>query len=411
MKVLVLTQYFLPEIGAPQVRFSSVVKELIKSGDEVEVVTALPNHPTGRIFSGYRGKFYMKEDWEGAKVHRVWVYAAIGGGIKRLTNYLSFCLTSIWGLLKCRRPDVILVESPPLFIGITAVLFAKIWRRPFIFNVADLWPDSIKELGMMGDGLAFRILVWLECWIYRKARFVNGVTEGICQTIVEAKGISADKILFLPNGADTDLFCPGEVSQELFTSLGLEGKRVILYAGTIGFAQGLDVVVRAAQIMSENKKYEDIQFVFIGDGSDRQKLEEMIQERNIQSITFLPPNSPQYVAKLFKASWLGFVSLLDLPLFEGARPSKMFPIMATGLPVLYSGAGEGARLISKSKAGLVATPEKEDDLVRAIDRFLDDDEFYFAAGKNGRKFVSKHYSWTPIVKTWRDEVLKGVKHD
>jgi len=146
MRFLVLTQYFHPETGAPQVRLAAMIRELLRLGHTVEVVTALPNYPNGKIFSDYQGRFYRVENWEGVRLHRVWMYAATGAGFKRLLNYFSFMITALWGLRRAKKPDYLFVESPPLFLGITGYIAAKIWRVPFILNIADLWPDTIRAL-------------------------------------------------------------------------------------------------------------------------------------------------------------------------------------------------------------------------------------------------------------------------
>src|SRR5205807_9750314 len=162
VRFLILTQYFPPEHGAPQVRLAAFARELRRLGHEVEVATAMPNYPTGEIFDGYRKAFYLREDWEGVPVHRVWLYASMGAGFKRLVNYGSFTATSLLALWRARRPDYLFVESPPLFLSLPAILAATVWRVPVIFNVADLWPDSVRELGIMKDGPILRAAERLE---------------------------------------------------------------------------------------------------------------------------------------------------------------------------------------------------------------------------------------------------------
>lgn len=398
MRFLFLTQYFPPEIGAPQVRLAAMARELTRLGHEVEVVTGLPNHPTGHIFPAYRGKFAVTEDWEGIRVHRAWLYAATGAGWRRMVNYGSFAATSMWGLVKSHRPDYVFVESPPLFLSIPAWLMGLAWRRPFIFNVADLWPDSVRELGLMDDGATLRVAEWLEGWSYARARFVNAVTEGIRDDLQHKKHVPARKLLFLPNGVDTELFKPREPEVELARSLGLEGTQVILYAGTLGFAQGLDVALNAMAELSTT--HPDARLVFIGDGSDRVRLEAVAAKLKLNNVMFLPPNTPEYVARLYSFAVAGFASLKDLPLFEGARPSKIFPIMGSGRPVLYSGSGEGARLVQAAQAGIVAPPEDADALAAAMRTLLDDEARAKELGANGRAYVERELSWGALVADW-----------
>lgn len=402
MRILILTQYFPPEIGAPQVRLAAMTRELKRLGHDVEVVTGLPNHPTGKIFAEYRGRWYLLEDWEGVPVHRVWLYPALGGGIKRLLNYLSFVGTSLIGLSRARRPDFIFVESPPLFLGIPGVYAAKRWGVPLVFNVADLWPDAVKDLGLMRSGPWLALAERIEAWCYQNATFVNAVTEGIQKTLIEKKKVPPEKILFLPNGADTDLFQPREPDKELAQELGLADKSVILYAGTIGYAHGLEVALEAMAIVRD--KAPNATLVVIGHGSERMRLEALARQKGLDNVVFLPPRDPAYVARLFSVAVAGLVTLKDLPVNMGARPSKTFPIMASAKPVIYSGRGEGALLVEGARSGLVTPPEDPSALARAILFILEHPEVAKELGANGRKYVVENLSWNVLVRNWIKEL-------
>jgi len=208
MRFLILTQYYPPEIGAPQVRLAALAAELVKLNHRVEIVTAIPHHLIGRMYPGYERKIFTREISNGATVTRTWAFAASGTGFPRLLNYLSFSCSSLIGLFTSSRPDYIFVESPPLFLGVSAWLYARVKRAPIIFNVADLWPDSVRELGVLSPGWVYDMAEHLERWIYRKSSFVNAATNGILNTLRDTKGVPASKLLFLPNGVDTDLFFP-----------------------------------------------------------------------------------------------------------------------------------------------------------------------------------------------------------
>ncbi len=398
MRFLILTQYFPPEIGAPQVRLAAFARELIRLGHEVEVVTAVPNHPTGRIFPEYRGMWYRQETWEEVPVHRVWVYASVGAGLKRILNYASFTLTCLFGLLRARRPDYVFVESPPLFLSMPGALAAAWWRVPLIFNVADLWPDSVRELGILREGLVLSLAETLEQWSYRQARYVNAVTEGIRSVLFKNKRVPPGKVLFLPNGADTTLFKPRPPDVELAREWGLEGRKVIVYAGTLGFAQGLGVVLDA--MASVRRDVPEALFVFLGDGSERERLVRRASELGLENVKFIPPHPPEFVARLYSVAYAGFASLKSLPLFEGARPSKLFPIMACGKPVIFSGSGEAVRLIEEAQAGLTALPENPGALAEVIRVLLNDPHRAEQLGLNGRRYVEAHLSWSALVQDW-----------
>ena len=409
MRFLILTQYFPPEVGAPQVRLSAFARELKRSGHEVEVVTGLPNHPTGRIFPEYRGRFYVREEWEGIPVHRVWLYPSIGAGLKRMLNYLSFMLTSLWGLFKAQRPDLLFVESPPLFLSLPAWLASRIWRIPWIFNVADLWPDSVRDLGLITEGILLRLAYWLEAWSYRKASFVNAVTEGIQTTLLDDKRLANNKVLFLPNGVDTELFKPRKPDLELQKSLGLFNKKVVLYAGTHGFAHGLEVVIRAAKILENNDS--NVYFVFIGDGSEKVRIIDMAKTMSCRNVLFLDPAPPDYIARLYSFSIAGLSTLRNNSLFESTRPAKIFAAMASGKPVIYSGAGEGARLVESAKAGLVVPPEDPEALAEAVRILASNPALAEELGSNGRRYVEEHLSWSVLVSDWLRQLEERMNVD
>jgi glycosyltransferase involved in cell wall biosynthesis len=375
-----------------------MIREIVRLGHEVEVVTALPNYPTGKIRPDYRGRYYVRELWEGVPVHRVWLYAATGTGLRRLLNYATFTAGSIFGLLRAQKPDYVFIESPPLFLSVPAFLAASCWRVPMIFNVADLWPDSVRELGLLGDGIVFRFAVWLENWSYRKSAYVNVVTDYIREVLTGEKGVPDSKILFLPNGVDINLFKPGAPDQALSSELGLSGKKVILYAGTLGVANGLQVALDAMKLIQND--IPNVQLVFIGGGSEYAKLEASASGLGLKNVTFFTPQSPEYVARLYSVAYAGFTSLRNLPFAEGTRPSKVYPIMASGKAVIYSGSGEGANLVEEAKAGLVVTPEDPEALADAIKTLVGRPDLAEQLGKSGRQYVEQHLSWSNITQDW-----------
>src|SRR5271165_1633598 len=245
MKFLILTLYFPPEIGAAPTRLAAMARELSKIGHIVEVVTGMPNYPHGHILPEYRGSFYKREVWNGITIHRVWLYPTVGSGMGRILNYLSFSLFALYGLLRAQKPDYLFVESPPPTLSCPAYLCSKLWRIPFILNVADLWPDTLVEMGLLRKGLAFTLLSWLERWSYQKATYVNAITNGLRDALLKEKAVPLEKVLFLPNGVDTDLHRPYPKDATLMNALGLAGKKIVLYSGTLGRAHGLEHVLEA----------------------------------------------------------------------------------------------------------------------------------------------------------------------
>ena len=400
MRILILTQYFPPEVGASQVRLSAFARELKRLGHEVEVVTGLPNHPTGRIFPEYRGRFYVREEWEGIPVHRVWLYPSTGAGLKRILNYLSFALTSLWGLLRAQRPEYIFVESPPLFLSLPAWLASRLWRAPFIFNVADLWPDSVRELGLMSNRILLWVAEWLETWSYKRASYVTAVTEGIRDTLINKKHVPPSKVLFLPNGVDVSLFKPGEANPTLLQDLGLsENAKVVLYAGTHGYAHGLETAVKAAKHVQDSLP--GVVFLFVGGGSEKENIIAYAEQLQCRNTIFLESVSPERLSEFYRATFAGLSVLRNSPLFEGTRPVKILSAMAAGKPIIYSGAGEGARLVEEARAGLVVPPEDPGALAEAVRKLAENPQLAEELGRNGRRYVEENLSWSALVRDWQ----------
>jgi glycosyltransferase involved in cell wall biosynthesis len=397
VKFLILTQFFAPEIGASQVRLSYFCRELAAAGHEVEIVTAMPHHPAGRIFPEYRGHFYLKEDWEGLTIHRVWLYASSGSNLKRLLTYASFVFTSLFALARAKKPDYIFVDSPPLFLGVSGWLAAKLWCMPLIFNVADLWPDSVRDLGVMQDGFLVNLAYRLERWIYRQSTVVTAVTEGIRDSLLKSKGLLPEKVLFMPNGVDTTLFQPSLPDEALKNSLGLAGKRIVLYAGNHGFAGAVEQILYAAQILRHETS---IHFLFVGEGPEKQKLIELAAALELRNVTFHDQAPLDAMPAFVSISDAAVVTLRKSQVMAGARPAKAFVMMAGGKPIVLAAEGEAARLVHSSGAGVVVPPEDYKSLASAVLGLLEHPDVAGQMGAYGRKFVVSNFQWSSLVRNW-----------
>jgi colanic acid biosynthesis glycosyl transferase WcaI len=407
MRFLILTQYFPPEIGGAQTRLKSFATELNRSGHEVEVVTAFPNYPRGRFFPGYEKGFYRKEQCDGLTIHRVWLYPAVGSGLKRLLNYLSFTLTGLYGLLRSNRPDYIFVESPPLFLSLPAFIFGLLWRAPFIFNVADLWPDVIVDGGFMKEGFVIRCLRMIEKWSYRRAAYVNTVTDWIVKVLHEKKSVPAEKLLFLPNGVDTERFRPLPPDEALIANLGLQNKKIVLWAGTLGYAHGLENILQAAKPLAAEP---DIHFLFVGDGSAKSDLLRLKETLNLTNVSFLDPVPLEQVPAFYSISFCGLASLVDIPTYEGARPSKVFPVLGCAKPLLFVGKGEAADLVRRAEAGIVVQPGDPQAFADAVLTLVRNPALAEELGQNGRRFVEANLQWSTLVSNWLSHLEKGRAH-
>ena len=397
LKILVLAQYFAPEIGASQVRLASFCREVREAGHAVEIVTAMPHHPAGRIFPEYQGKFYRRETWEGLPIHRVWLYADNSSHLKRLLNYASFCLTCLFGLARATRPDYIFVDSPPLFLGVPGWIAAKIWRVPLLFNVADLWPDSVRDLGIMGDGLLVNMAYRLERWIYRQATSVTAVTEGIRAVLVGSKRLAPEKVMFLPNGVDAKLFQPCPPDEKLKRRMGLAGKKIVLYAGNHGYAGAVEQVLYAANSLRDEPS---LHFLFIGDGPEKRKLMELAARLRLSNVTFHDQVPLAVMPSFLSISDLAVVTLRKSQVMAGARPAKSLVMMAGGKPIVLSAEGEAARLLEAAGSGVVVPPEDYEAIARAIGQLMHDPDRASQMGANGRRFVVSNFEWSSLVRNW-----------
>lgn len=406
MKFVLLTQYYTPEIGGAPVFLASLAVELKRQGHEVKVVTALPNYPTGKIFPEFRGKFVVREEREGIPVFRTWVYAAQSASmIPRLTNYFSFCLSSLLSFRWVGQPDVIFVDSPPLFLALTGLLLARIKGIPWVMNVSDLWPDAVADSGLVRSKLLLSLAKKLEAFLYRTADFVGSVTEGICEILVNEKRVPRNKVLFLPIGVDTRLFRPGPADIGLLEQHKLAGKSVFMYAGTLGHSYGLSMILKAADRLKDRP---DIVFVLLGDGPVREQLQGESAQLGLTNVTFVPPLPLAEMPRWWSVCRGALVTLKDQPVHESARPSKSLPPMASGVPIVFSGLGEMARIIKDGAAGLVVPAEQLEPFVEAIRRLADDKALAHELGENGRRLCERELNWHAVVQNWLGQISRGL---
>lgn len=396
MKILFLTQYCPPEVGAPQNRIFEFAKQLKSFGHEVSILTAMPNYPKGEIFDEYKGKKTVVEELEGIKIVRTSIYATKDKAFtKRLRNYLSFTFSSlIQGAKFIDRQDVIITESPPLFLGWSGYILSKWKHAKFIFNVSDLWPESAVKLGVLNNKLFIKLSTWLEEFCYRKATAVTGQTKGIVDNIVQ-RGINSNKVHLITNGVDTEFFKPENRDETFRKEIGIENKFSLCYAGIHGIAQGLEVIINTAEILRE---YENIQFVFIGDGPEKQKLINLKENKNLKNITFLPVQAKINMPKIIASMDATIIPLKKLDLFKGALPSKMFEALASELPIILGVEGEAKNLIEEAGAGIVVEPENPEELSLAVKTLYNNDQLRKRLGRNGREYVIKNYSRTNIAR-------------
>jgi len=403
MKILFLTQYCPPEVGAPQNRIFEFAKQLKKFGHEVTILTAMPNYPRGEIFEEYRGKKIVKETIDGIDIVRTGIYVTKREDfVKRLRNYLSFTWSSVFsGAKHIEKQDVIITESPPLFLGWSGYVLSKMKKAKFIFNVSDLWPESAVKLGVLNNKAMIRASTWLEEFCYRKAAAVTGQTKGIVDNIV-SRGFDKNKVHIITNGVDTEFFKKENRSEEFRESIGIKNKFAVVYAGIHGIAQGLEVLVDAAEIIKEEK---EIQIVFIGEGPEKPMLMNKVKEKKLENVSFLPMQDKKDMPKIIASMDATVVPLKKLDIFKGALPSKMFENLASEIPIVLAVEGEAENLINDAQAGIVVEPENSKEIAKAILKLHKNKELREDLGKNGRSYVMNNFSREAIARKLENILL------
>lgn len=387
MKILFITDNFPPEVNAPATRTYEHCREWVKQGAEVTVITCAPNFPQGKLYEGYRNRLYQTEMVDGIKVIRVWSYIVSNAGFaKRILDYLSFAFMAFWaGLFK--QTDVIVATSPQFFTTFTGLALSVFKRRPWVFELRDLWPESIVSVGAMKRGLAIRVLEKIERFMYRQADLVVAVTPAFKSRLIEY-GIPEEKVAVVTNGANLEHFFPRLPDKELLEKLDLKDTFVVGYIGTHGMAHGLDFVVETFAGLSEQSP--SIRLLCIGDGAQKQQVVEYARSRNCTNVIFLDPIAKEEVPR-----YLSIVSAVIVPLrksdtFMTVIPSKIFEACAMQKPVLLGVDGQAREIIEHYRAGVFFEPENPESLTKALLSMVNDTELQMQS-KAGCDALAKHF--------------------
>lgn len=403
MRILILTQYFPPEVGAPQNRLYELAVRLRDRGEEVSVLTAMPNYPQMEIHDEYKGKFYLYEDMSGLQVHRSWIYVSKSKGIfKRLLNYFSFVFSSMYvGLFKIGKFDFILCESPPLFLGITAYVLKRRKKSKLVFNVSDLWPESAEKLGLVTNQFFLKTATRLEEFMYRKSELICGQTQGICKNI-QAR-FPDKRVFWLPNGVDLGFYNFDNISSDWRIQNGFDADDfLLLYAGILGHAQGLEVIIKAADKLKQNQK---IKFLIIGSGPEKEKLINLSASLKTENVFFFDSVTKIQMPAIVSVIDVAVIPLKRLELFKGAIPSKIFENLAMKKPLLLGVEGEAKDLfIDNGKCGLAFIPDDAEDLAeKALQLFNNRTELKIL-GLNGYNYVKANFTRDQIAEKFHEQL-------
>jgi putative colanic acid biosynthesis glycosyltransferase WcaI len=405
MKVLVLSQWYPPE---PMKLLSDMTESLQREGHDVEVLTGFPNWPEGRLYPGYDLRLYQREVIGGVRVTRVPLYPNHGySATGRALNLTSFVLAaSTLGSLLMQRPDVIHAIQPPT-TALAAWFLSRIWRVPFTCEVQDMWPETLAATGIMSGPRKLRIVGAYCDWVYRKAAAIRVISEGFQRNLVN-KGVPPETIHAIPNWVDTEFYGPRPRNTELAARLGLTGGFNIMYAGTMGLAQGLSTVVEAAGLLRD---LPEVRFVFVGDGLDTSRLQRLAEERSLDTVKFVGRQPGELMPELYALADVLLVHLKDDPLFRITIPHKTMTYMAAGKPVVAAVQGDVAALIKGAQAGMTCAasdPSALADTVRMMFGLTSQERARM--GANGRAEACRRFSRDTLVRrlaTMFEDVVAG----
>ena len=381
MKILFLTDNFPPEVNAPASRTYDHVCEWRKAGHEITVITCFPNFPKGHVYEGYRNKWKQVEWMNGIKVVRVWSYIAENKGfLKRTLDYISYSITSFWaGLFE--KTDVIVATSPQFFTAVSGRTLSWWKRKPWVMEVRDLWPESIKTVGAMKDNAFIRYFEWEEIRCYKSAKRIVVVTDSFKRTLIQ-RGVEAEKIAVVKNGVNRTLFQPMPKNEQLIERLGLKGKQVIGYIGTHGMAHKLDFILQCAKHLQGKNRWH---FLFIGSGAEKERLLKMKEDEHIDNVTMLDSVPKEDVNQYISILDVALINLRKSALFCTVIPSKIFENAGMEIPIIMGVEGEAKEIVEKYGAGLCFEPENEKDFVDKLSILLTDGKLYQSCKKGCRK--------------------------
>jgi glycosyltransferase involved in cell wall biosynthesis len=365
-------------------------REWARQGHQVTVMTCVPNFPVGKIFAGYKNRLWQQETMEGVDVIRVWTYITENKGFfLRTLDYLSFMAAAVLAAPFVRGVDVVVATSPHFFTACAGYLVGTMKRRPFIFELRDLWPESIRVVGVLKDGIILHSLERIEMFLYHHAAAIVSVTHSF-QAALVARGVDGGKICVVTNGADLDRFRPVPKDRALAARLGMENKIVAGYVGTHGLAHSLHTILEAADRVASAPEGKNILFLLLGDGAMKLELKAKSAAMGLKNVMFLDTVPKADVPRYWSLIDIAIIHLKRDPLFTNVIPSKLFECMAMGLPVLHGVAGESARIVEKERAGLLFEPENTAELAEKVLLLTRDRSLRTSLGENGRS-AAPHY--------------------
>ncbi len=386
VKILYVSQYFPPEMGAPAARAAELSRHWARMGHDVSVLTGFPNHPTGVVPPEWRSRFhslFYRETVDGVRVVRTWLWPLPNRKAhERIRNYASFCVSSAISGLSLEKPDVVIGSSPQLLVALSAWWLAWWKRVPFVFEVRDLWPESLTAVGAGGEGTALhRVLKAIAGFLYRRADRIVVVTPAFKEHLIRHWQVPEQKISIVENGVETDLFRPGDSTR----APGTEGRFLICYIGTMGMAHGLETLIAAAEQLQ--KALPGALFLLIGEGAEKERIVKLTSSRGLTNVHFLDQQPRERIPNYIAASDVCLVILKKTELFKTVIPTKLLEYMSCERPVIVAVDGQARKLVEEAGAGVFVEPGNSSALVEAIIALSADSDRRHSMGQNGRKFI------------------------
>lgn len=403
--IIFLTHYFPPEVNAPANRTYEHAREWIKDTD-ITIITNFPNHPDGKIFPGYRNKLIQKEKVDGINVVRLWTFITPNEGfLLRTLNYIIYMAAAvIYAVFSGIKFDLIIATTPQFFCGLAGKYIAKLKRKPFILELRDLWPESIIAVGALRNRTLINILEKVEMRLYRAADRIISVTRSFKQNLI-SRGIDANKIEVIFNGVSLGTFTNGKEISNRELKEFLKGGFKLGYIGTIGMAHSIKTLVEAA----EKVKNEQIKFVIVGSGAEREKLEREIEYKKLKNIKIFPIQNKSEIASIINKIDLFVVHLKNDPLFKTVIPSKLFEGMIMKKPILIGVNGEARSIVESSCSGTYFEPENADDLINKLFYYYHNTDFRTKHGENGYKFVVEKFDRSMLAAEYLDIIFDTIR--
>ena len=389
MHILFITENFPPERNASASRVYERACYWIKWGYEVTVITCTPNFPEGKIYPGYKNRWYQVEQIDGIRVVRVKTYISANEGILlRTIDFVSFMFSSIVAGLFQKKPDIVMATSPQFFAAVSGWLISFFKRKPFIFELGDLWPASITAVGAMKDNFALKGMEKLELFLYRKSAAVVALTNAFKEDLI-CRGIDKNKIHVVVNGVDLPRYSPRPKDEHLLEELGLIDKFVIGYIGTHGMAHGLERVLDAAELLTTD---DEIRFLFVGSGSLKKNMIEKSQELGLKNVIFHPAQPKERMPEFWSILDVALIHLKNNPVFKTVIPSKIFEAMGMGLPILLAGpdGGEASKIVEEDGAGLCIPSETPEIFTQTVLRLKNNHALRKRLAEASYKAAPKH---------------------